>query len=193
MSLQLMTPPSIEPVTLEEAKAHLKVDTPDDDDLIARNIASARVRIELHLGRALITQSWIQWLDCWPANGIIEVSLPPLQSVTSITTYAPDNTPTVLDLATYQVDAVSQPGRIVFDYELIAPLTPEFVTGLRRANAIAIAFTAGYGNAATDVPSPIREALLEIVAFLYEHRGEAPDEMPSSALAPLSPYRIFNL
>ena len=187
MSLQLITGPAIEPVTLAEAKAHLKVDTADDDALIATQIAAARARAEWHLGRALITQSWIQWRDCWPADGIIELSLPPLQSVTSVTTYARDNTPTMLDPGTYQVDAVSQPGRIVFNCDVIPPLD------LRRANAIAIAFTAGYGNAATDVPAPIREALLELIAFLYEHRGEAPDELPLAALALLSPYRMFNL
>jgi uncharacterized phiE125 gp8 family phage protein len=193
MSLEFITPPAIEPVTLEEAKAHLKVDTSDDDDLIARNIAAARVRIELHLGRALITQSWIQWLDCWPANGIIEVSLPPLQSVTSITTYAPDNTPTVLDPATYQVDAVSQPARIIFPCSFGVPALPDFVPGLRRANSIAVAFTAGYGDAATDVPAPIIEAILELIAFSYENRGEAEADMPLDALALLSPYRILNL
>src|SRR5204863_7116583 len=101
MSLQLITPPAIEPVTLAEAKAHLKVDTADDDALIAAQIAAARASAEWHLGRALITQSWIQWRDCWPADGIIELSLPPLQSVASVTTYARDNTPTMPDPGTY--------------------------------------------------------------------------------------------
>ncbi|MBV9418770.1 MAG: phage head-tail connector protein, partial [Alphaproteobacteria bacterium] len=39
MSLQLTTPPATEPITLAEAKTHLKVDTTDDDALITRLIA----------------------------------------------------------------------------------------------------------------------------------------------------------
>src|SRR6185503_18271607 len=112
MSLQLITPPAIEPVTLAGAKLHLKVDTTDDDTLITQLITTARARTEWHTQRALNTQSWILWLDCWPPCGIIEIPLPPLQSVSSVTVYAPDDSTTVLDPATYQVDATSAPARL---------------------------------------------------------------------------------
>jgi uncharacterized phiE125 gp8 family phage protein len=63
---------------------------------------------------------------------------------------------------------------------------------LRAMNAIAVEFTVGYGDAASDVPAPIVEAILEIIAFLYENRGEAPAELPLDALALLAPYRVIN-
>ena len=139
MSLSLNTPPAAEPVTLDDAKAHLKVDTTDDDALITSLISAARARAEWHTGRAFVTQSWTLWLDGWP--GIIEIPLPPLQSVASVTAFALDDSATVLDAATYQVDTASSPARLTLKPNASPPVA------LRRINAIAIAFTAGYGDA----------------------------------------------
>jgi len=183
MSLQLTTPPSLEPVTLEDAKAHLKLDTADDDALIERLIAAARARAEWHTGRAFVTQSWMLWSDCWAER--VEIPLPPLQAVTSVTVFAPDGAATAVDPSAYTVDGASQPARIAF--HCIAPIA------LRAINAVAIAFDAGYGATADDVPAPVREAILEIVAELYVHRGDGPEEISLSAQALLAPYRIFNL
>ena len=186
MSLQLITPPAVEPVTLADAKLHLKVDTSDDDALIARLITAARARSEWHTGRALNTQSWILWLDSWPQCGIIEIPLPPLQDVSSVTVYALDDSTTVLDPATYQVDAASMPARLTLRSTVLPPMI------LRAINSVAVAFTAGYGDAADDVPAGFRAAILELIAFLYEHRGEAPAELPLDVLALLAPFRVFH-
>jgi uncharacterized phiE125 gp8 family phage protein len=187
LPLELNTPPAVEPVTLAQAKAHLKVDTTDDDALITALISAARARAEWHTGRALITQGWTLWLDCWPASGAIEVPLPPLQSITSVTTYARDDSASVMDSALYTIDAVSAPGRLALKSDAAPP------TNLRAVNAIAVAFTAGYGDAAGDVPQILNEAILELIAYLYENRGEAPAELPLAALALLAPYRILKL
>lgn len=183
MALQIVTPPALEPVTLEEAKAHLKIDTADEDALIATLITAARARAEWHLGRALVAQSWIQWLDCW--REVVEMALPPLIGVTSVTGFARDGAGTAVDPSGYFVDTVSAPGRIAFGCA-----RPD---GLRARNAVAIAFDAGYGAAARDVPAPIREAILAIVADLHVNRGDGPGSAPASALALLAPYRIFKL
>ncbi|MGN6149882.1 MAG: head-tail connector protein [Rhizomicrobium sp.] len=186
MSLQLTTPPAAEPVTLDQAKAHLKVDTTDDDALITSLISAARARAEWHTGRAFVTQSWTLWLDAWPPGGIIEIPLPPLQSVTSVTAYAMDDSETVLDPATYQVDATSSPARLLLKPNASLPVN------LRRINAVAVAFTAGYGGA-SDAPAPVCEAILKIIANFYVNRGDAEAVTPSGALALLAPYRIVSL
>ncbi|HXC56102.1 MAG TPA: head-tail connector protein [Rhizomicrobium sp.] len=185
MPLTLITPPAIELVTLTQAKAHLKVDTADDDTLISALIAAARARAEWHTGRALMTQSWILWLDAWPCDGIVAVPLPPLQAVTALTVYAPDDTPHVLDPGCYLVDTASS--RVALNANVSPP------TNLRRVNAVAVAFTSGYGSLAAAVPSPLAEAILALVAFLYENRGEAPAELPRDCLALLAPYRMLKL
>jgi len=186
MPLQLITPPAIEPVTLEEAKTHLKVDTTDDDTLITALIAAARARAEWHTGRAFLTQSWVLWLDGWPERNCVEIPLPPSQAITSLTTYAMDDTATVLDANLYQVDTSSQPARIALK-------SPAIVVATRALNAVAIAFDAGYGDNANDVPQPIRTAILEIVADLYTNRGDIAAEPPQAASAMLAPYRVLKL
>lgn len=187
MSLTLNSPPAAEPVTLDEAKAHLKVDTTGEDALIASLIVAARARAEWHTGRALITQSWTLWLDAWPPDGVIEIPLPPLQSVTGVTAYAYDDTSSLLDVETYRVDVSSAPGRLQPKNVIVPPLVT-----LRSINALAIAFTAGYGDAAA-VPQAIKQAILCTIADLYSHRGDDDAVVSGTAAALLAPYRIFRL
>jgi uncharacterized phiE125 gp8 family phage protein len=187
MPLQLVSPPTLEPVTLDEAKAHLKVDTTDDDALIGTLISAARARAEWHTGRAFLTQSWTCLLDAWPCAGWIEIPLPPLQAVSTITTYAANDAATVLDSSLYQVDAASNPARIALKPGVTLPVN------LRALNAIEIAFTAGYGDAESNVPAQIRAAILELVANAYANRGDTSGDLPLEALALLAPYRIVKL
>lgn len=202
MPLELVTPPATEPVALSDAKLHLKVDTSDDDALITSLITAARARAEWHTGRAFITQSWRLWLDCWPGarsgDGLppalsatppvpIAIPLPPLASVASITTYAMDDSATVMSTSQYQVDTASSPARVALKTGVTPPVN------LRALNAIAIAFTAGYGANASDVPEAIKRAILMIVGDLYANRGDAAVETSAAALATLAPYRILHL
>ena len=186
MSLTLITPPAAEPLTLAEAKAHLKVDSTADDTLIASLITAARARAEWHTGRAFVTQSWTLWLDAWPQSGLIEIPLPPIQSVTQVRVYALDDTPSVLDPSVYQVDAASAPARLTGKIDFAPP------TNLRAVNAVEIAFTAGYGGASA-VPQPVKQAILQIAADLYANRGDEAEIVSSAAQALLAPYRVFKL
>jgi uncharacterized phiE125 gp8 family phage protein len=183
--LQLITSPSLEPISLTQAKAHLKIDATDEDALITALIAAARTRTEWYTGRALITQSWTQWLDDWPQTNCVEIALPPLQNLTELRFYRADDSASILDASSYQVDSASAPARVALKPATLPPLNP------RPLNAVAIAFTAGYGDEPDDVPAPLREAILELIAFLFMHRGDAPADLPPNILAMLEPYRIF--
>jgi len=183
MSLQLITPPAAEPVSLADAKAHLKIDTADEDALIQTLITAARARAEWHTGRAFVTQSWVLRLDDWPRDGVAEIPLPPLAGVTQVAVTSPDGIRTVLDPAVYRVDTASAPGRLVF-----AAAPPS----LRQTDAVEIAFNAGYGDSAA-VPGAVKQAVLEIVADLYTHRGDEAGTVGLAGQALLSPYRIFRL
>jgi uncharacterized phiE125 gp8 family phage protein len=183
MSLSLITPPVAEPVTLADAKAHLKLDTADEDTLLAALIAAARARAEWHTGRALVSQSWVLKLDTFPSNLIAEIPLPPLQTVTEVAFTAPDDLRTVQPPASYRVDTACEPGRVIFAQ------TPQ---QLRASDAVEIAFSAGYGAAAA-VPLAIRQAILVILADLYSHRGDEDAICGPQAQALLAPYRIFKL
>lgn len=181
MSLQLTVPPAEEPVSLAEARAWLRVESGnDEDDLIGQLIVAARIRCEWHCGRAFVTQGWTLWLDGL-GDGLVALPLPPLAGVDSVTLYDTGDVATVLDASGYRVDAPG--GRVIF-----AAAHP----GLRAVAGIAIAFTAGYGDAAA-VPADIKSAILQTVAWLYEHRGGDAMPVPDGALALLAPYRAARL
>ena len=181
MSLELTNPPAAEPVSLDAAKAHLKVDTGDDDALITALIGAARARAEWLTGRAFVTQGWTLWLDRWPVDGPVTIPLPPLQSITSLTLYGCDGDAQSVDPSAYIVDPSG--GRVWLKTRP-GPLRP--------INAAAIAFTAGYGDAAA-VPPPVCTAILQILAALYAHRGDDAAPVPDAALALLAPYRVVKL
>lgn len=183
MSLQLLSPPASEPVTLAEAKAHLKLDTTDDDALIATLITAARARAEWHTGRAFVTQSWRFILDAIPPGGVIEIPLPPLRAVSEIAVADANGIRRVLDTPEYAVDTASEPARVV----VAAP-----PRNLQRFDAVEIAFTAGFGDASA-VPAAVRQAILTIAGDLYTHRGDSDAICGPQAAALLSPYRIFKL
>lgn len=82
MRLKLKTAPAVEPITLDEAKLHLKVDSADDNALITALITTARQLAEKETQRAFITQTWQMYLDSAPVE--VDIPKPPLQSVESI-------------------------------------------------------------------------------------------------------------
>lgn len=164
MALVLTQTPAIEPLTLADAKAHLRVDIVDDDALITSLITAARQWCEAFQGRAYVTQTWQLWLDSWPEGDEILIPRPPLQSVTSIKYYGADGAEYVMPATDYLVDTKSEPGRIVLGYGRTWPSVT-----LRPASTIVVEFVAGYG-AASAVPEKVKQALLLLVGHWYAHR-----------------------
>ena len=103
MRLILDTGPAVEPVTLDEVKASLKIDDSDENALLTALITAARERVEASCRRAVITQAWDFILD--EALAEIVIPLPPLQVVNGITVIAEDGTETTVDEDIYVVDA----------------------------------------------------------------------------------------
>ena len=197
-------------MTTSEAKTHLRVDTTDDDTLIASLITAARRQCEAFTGRALITQTWTLFLDRWPAGtdasdewwdgvrqgpvtpaGVRAVLLPrpPLQSVALVNTYDDADAATLWAATNYFVDTASEPGR------LVARNAAVFPAYARAANAIEIRFAAGYGASAANVPAPLTEGIKRLSAHLYEHRGDDPVQgvTASGAAVLWQPYRVVAL
>lgn len=173
--LQLIDGPTSEPLTLDEAKLHLRVDGDAEDDLITALIATARAELEFETGRALLTQTWALWLDAWPEGDVLEVPLPPLQSVGAITYFDADDTETELDSGLYFVDTASEPGRIALRAGACWPATV-----LRPINGVCVEFDAGYGDAGADVPAKLLTALKLLIAWLYENRGDGSAQSPET-------------
>ncbi len=166
MGLTLSSAPSVEPVATSEAKSQIRVDTSDDDTLIGNYITASREHGEQMTRRAFITQTWVWKMDQFPANGVLYVPLPPLQSVTSVQYIDANGATQTWSTDDYDVDTSSQPGRIVPVYN------NSFPTTRNDTNAVTVTFVAGYGDAGSDVPEQLRVAMMQLVGHWYENREE---------------------
>lgn len=191
-SLTCTTQPPDEPLSLAEAKAHIRIpdDVTFDDSWILEEIKAAREAAELITWRALITQSWKLYLDAFPcyadwtatdpdsarhydpamlgAQGdAIVVPRPPLQSVESIKYVDGNGVEQTLSPSAYQIDKASEPARIVPAYGAAWPSTRA-----GTPNAVTVAFTCGFGAEASDVPAGIRAWIKVRVATKYRNREE---------------------
>jgi uncharacterized phiE125 gp8 family phage protein len=175
-SLKRLVAPAAEPVTLAEAKRHLRVDTNDEDSLISHYITTAREWCEDYLDRALVTQQLLMRLDAFPDE--IELPRPPMATAGTATavsiTYTTGDSLATATLATteYRVDRDATPGVIRNVYNGSWP------SHLLDQNSVSVTWWAGYGSAAS-VPHRVQTAILMCVHELYEKRGDG--HMPEAA------------
>ncbi|MBV2138568.1 MAG: phage head-tail connector protein [Candidatus Thiodiazotropha sp. (ex Ctena orbiculata)] len=147
----VVTEPVKEPLSLAEAKDHLNELESEHDSKINGLIKAARLEAERQTGRALINQTLQVALDKF--SQVIELPMPPLKSVESITYVDPDGNTQTLGVSVYRVDIKSTPGRVTLaDGQSWPDILPV-------ASSIVIEFIAGYGNEGGDVPESIRQGM----------------------------------
>lgn len=189
MTLRLITAPAAEPITLAQAKAHLRVDHADDDAMIEAIIQAARQRAEHETGRTLTTQTWERVLDAFPAAEI-ELGVPPVRSVVSVTYADPSGATQVMDSDLYVLDAIREPGWLL-------PVSA-WPSTAQTVNAVRIRFIAGFGDGG-DVPAAIRQWMLLHIGGMYDNRsstvvapGVVAAELPNQFLnGLLDPFRVY--
>ena len=193
MNYQITVEPAEEPITLAEAKEHLRVDFSDEDDYITALITTARKYCESYTNRVFITQTWRQNIDYFPR--VIQLKVNPIISLTSLKYYdTAENQQTITDNSNnFQKDFNSDVGSI---HEGLVNAFPSVGDTI---NPIEIITVCGYG-AAADVPMNIKHAMKIMVSHLYENRegvnvvvgGLAMQiELPNAVKHLLMPYRIL--
>lgn len=191
MSLVMTIPPAVEPVSVADAKAHMRIDGDGEDVLIASLLLTSRLHIEVALSLALITQSWTMTLDRWPAGRDVELPLTPLRSVDEVRAKNAAGVAIAVPAEGYLVDLASRPSRLVWNN--MAPPVPRV-----RTNGIEIDMTAGFGSTGDSVPAPLKHAILMLTAHWYEHRdpgeiGSADARIPDAVSALINPFRTIRL
>lgn len=179
----LIGAPAIEPVSLAEAKAWLREDGVDEDDLIQALIVYARMTLEAYTRRFFVTQNWRVILDAWPRTGL-DVILPfaPFQNVSAIRVFGADGVAETLATTSYRAPPDSAGGRLVF---AVAPPVPG-----RRMDGVEIDFAVGYSATASQIPEPLRRAIMMLVAHWREKRGDArEDALPLAVTQLAAPFR----
>jgi uncharacterized phiE125 gp8 family phage protein len=162
-----LNPPPAEPITLAEAKAFLRVDHDDEDTLLQTLILAAREQLEAHLNIAMITRPMRLAVTC---GGALKLPRWPIVSLDEVT-----------------ADGVS-----TRDYTANLRARPAFVS-IPANGPIEIAFTAGYGPSPDDVPAPLRQAMLLLIAQGFEHRDDDAARLPLMVDALTMPYRVVRL
>ena len=180
MPMQLITPPAAEPVSLAEAKLHLRVDFDEDDALIQALISAARQAAEMLTQRQLVTARWRMVLDSFPGCGLMGLpagqtfTLPghailltksPVASVVEICYLHLAGVSQFMPSAHYTVDKACEPARITPVFGQIWPVA------LPQIGAVSVTFDAGYGSAA-DVPEGLKSWIKLRLGSLYAHREE---------------------
>jgi uncharacterized phiE125 gp8 family phage protein len=181
--LSLVTPPGVEPLSLDDAKNVCRVEITDDDTLITSLIAAARKVCESYTKSQFITAHYQLVLDQFPVTGNIwqfigmpiSLPMPPVQSVTSIQYLDSQGNLQTLDTSRYLVDVVSQPARIAPAFFQPWPITRP------QMSAVQVNYVAGFGDDAADVPDVYKVAIGQLVAHWYRNR-EAVSEGSFSAL-----------
>ena len=184
-----LTPPAIEPIPLAEAKAFLRLDQPDEDDLLATLITAARLMIEAASGRMLIAQGWRIVIDRWPEGGELRLPLSPVAAIVAARVYDAAGQAQTVPPTALQLDALADPPVIRVAGAVPAPG--------RARGAIEIDLTAGYGPSATDVPALLRQAVLRLAARWFELRGDVAGRdaaaLPAEIMALVAPFRRARL
>lgn len=163
--MTLVTPPAVEPIDLNTAKLHVRVDWDDEDSLIQTLITVARQYCENVCGRAFLQQTWDFFMQQWPAGNRIQLPYPPLIDVTWVK-YT-DNTETVneVDGSIYVVNNAGDIPEVVLRFGQIWP--PVVLSPSRPIN---IRFDAGFGTDPSSVPAPITQAMLLLIGHWYANR-----------------------
>ncbi len=186
--------PTVEPVTLDEAKAHLRlIDFTEDDVYITTLISVARRAVEDMIGRALIDTTFTQTATTWQlATGLLRGNARMIDSLKYDDVAAVEQT---VDAGEYELVAFADGCAALY---LRDTFTEPDLYAQAGAGRIRIEFTAGYGAAANAVPQPLTQAVLYMITHLYDNRAPVGvnvnlNKMPFTVEALSNPYKIYNI
>ena len=160
MVLIPLQPPGVPPVTLADAKSHLRITHDAEDAPIAELITAAASFLTEDTGTALTRQLWRLAIGEMP-HGPVELPRHPVMQIVTVTIYDANGTPIVLDGADYTLNTLQRPNTLTVEADAV----PAGCTGIE------IDFEAGFGDTGAEVPDTLRRAVLTLVAHWYEFRG----------------------
>ena len=182
-----------EAITSDEAKAYARIDTTDEDTLIANLCVAARKRVEEITGRALLTTTFTLKLPEFPRAGEhLLLVKSPVQSITSITYKDTADASQTWTSSLYDLITSVEPNYVRPAYNQIWP------DALNDSESVTVTYKGGYGDASTDVPEDLILAVKMLFVHMYDVRqvvsvGEVGRVLPMTLRELLGPYRIPNL
>lgn len=167
MGLKIV-PTSVLPISLDEAKAYLRIDGNDDNAVVASLIEAATEWVEDQTGQQIRPASVVYSLDAFPLGREIKLPKPPLRSVDTVWYLNAAGNQQVFPFGTYAEDTVSRPGRVILKPGNSWPTTDG------SPGCVWVEYDAGYANPAA-VPSSLKQAIRFMVGHWFENREAAID------------------
>jgi uncharacterized phiE125 gp8 family phage protein len=185
MAVKVIVPPALEPVSVEEAKAQLRLESSSEDALLMRMISAARETVEGMGALALISRRVVETRDGWRLDetGAARLALAPVTAVHAVRLADAAGTFVALAPERWSPRLAGSEARIAFAHGAPAPV--------RAAAGIEIEYTAGFGPNPADVPAALRQAVLILVSALFEQRESG--EPPASVRALVAPFAQVRL
>lgn len=175
------------PVSLDEVKAHCRVDGNDSDAVLSAYLAAAVDHLDGYagvLGRALVTQTWRQ--DFCGFSSVMRLAVWPVGEISSITYFDAENVSQTLDASIYMNLEDARGAFVTLKPDQVWP------SSYRRPDAVSVTFVAG--TEADEVPAAIKVAILMLAANWFENReavvtGASAAPLPMGVSALIAPYR----
>jgi uncharacterized phiE125 gp8 family phage protein len=165
-------------VSMAEAQAYARVETGEEEALLAGLVRTASALCESFTGQALIERPFAEML---PATGQWQrLSLTPVRAIASMEIIASDGSATVLAAGDHEVDIDSRGDGWV---KLLKP----------SDGRIRVSGTAGLASEPNGVPEPLRQGILRLIAHLFATRDGSGGEPPAAVTALWRPYRRMRL
>lgn len=165
----LVAAPTVEPISLAEAKAQVRAeDFADDDGLLTQLIVDARSHLDGWsgiIGRCLINQSWRVDLAEWPGSEGVRLPFPDVSAITSVKYSDADNAEQTVSSSLYELIEDERGGIVRFRAAFTAPALYD-----DRSDRLRVTLVAGFGAAAANVPADLRMGMLLHIGHLYANR-----------------------
>lgn len=190
MALRLKTGPTVEPISVDDAKKHIRLEVATDDAYVGDLIKAARLYLERATGRSLITQTWKLTLDKFPpfcdpvgvvempflrdvvwtlpyevsiaGSDVIRLPMGYVLAIASVKYVDRDGVQQTMSSTLYQVDTSAPIARLVPSFGNSWPTTQDQIA------AVEIEYTAGFGATAADVPPDLVHAIRTLIAYWYD-------------------------
>lgn len=181
----VVTPPAIEPITLDQALVQCHANQGVEDDWFIDTITAVRQDAENFTRRAFIEQTLRVSFDGWPCFPVL-LPRPPLIEIESVTLYDLEDSSTSINTSDLLIDVYSSPGRFTINSGYSLPSV-----SLRAVNSVVIQYKAGYGSSADDVPRNFKQAMLLHLGYLYECRSGEPAPITEQYKCLLNRQRMY--
>lgn len=187
----ITTPTTAQWISLDDAKTYLRVDSTDDDALIATLIDVAQSNVETNTGLRFFTQTVS--LSCSEWADLARIPVGPISTITEITYIDREGVSQTLDPSFYALfGGGTLRAGVRTNVGKVFPLVASY------EDAITVSVTVGFGADVSAVPQGLVRALMLTLGDYYEFRADTiaersvtPNSLPVGVENILLNYRVF--